>query len=139
MVLRSSFTLAGLAMLMLAAVANAHHSGGMYDDKKEATVEGIVIAFEWTNPHVVLRVLESSQAGQPPKTWVIGLTSPGNLTRMGWSKRTFNPGDRVRVVIAPLRNGDSGGFFSRAVFLDTGREVRAPYSAAAVNSAPNLK
>ena len=29
------------------------------------------------------------------------LTSPGNLTRMGWTRRSFNPGDQIELSSDP--------------------------------------
>jgi hypothetical protein len=40
------------------------------------------------------------------------------LGRRGWSKNTFKPGDRVKMVIAPLKSGEPGGTLLRATLAD---------------------
>jgi hypothetical protein len=45
----------------------------------------------------------------------------GNLTRIGWSKRSFSAGDRVELDIHPLRDGRHGGAFKKATILATGQ------------------
>ena len=128
-----------IALLSLACtVADAHHAVTMYNMDRPITIEGVVKSFEWTNPQVIVRVVANHEADQPEKTWAILATSPGNLTRVGWTRHTFKSGDRVRMVIGPLRNGDPGGGFVRATLLDTGQEVSEIASAAA-NSTSNLK
>ncbi len=102
--------------------ALAHHSFAMYDSAKLVTLKGTVKSFEWTNPHAILWVTTGPVAGQAPELWSVELsTSPGNLTRMGWSKRSLNPGDRVAVDINPLRSGQKGGSLKKVVLVDTGQ------------------
>jgi hypothetical protein len=131
-------TIAGLALLVAGGPALAHHSGAMYDSQNKTTIDGVVKTFEWTNPHVVLRVTENPRPGSPEKTWDILATSPGNLTRAGWTKRTFKEGDRVTVVVSPLRNGDPGGAFVSATLIETGQQVTEA-NIGTVNGASNLK
>ena len=40
-----------LTLAAVAVPAVAHHSGAMFDDKKEVTVSGVVKEFQYTNPH----------------------------------------------------------------------------------------
>lgn len=112
-----------MALALVAGTALAHHSSAMYDMTKKLTFEGVVKELAWTNPHVVLTVVASAKEGQPAQTWSLESTSPGNLVRAGWTKRTFKAGDNVKVVFSPLRNGKPGGWFVSAILLDTGKEV----------------
>jgi hypothetical protein len=110
---------AACAGLTLAPAAFTHHSSSMYDRTKPVTMEAEVVEFQWVNPHAhVVVVPAKPTAGGERKTWSVELTSPGVLTRNGWSKRTFNPGDRVTLQFAPLRNGDPGGYFLQATLAD---------------------
>jgi hypothetical protein len=77
----------------------------------------------WTNPHVFLDVYANSTAKPEIQVWSIELTSPGNLTRRGWTKRTLKPGDDVVVTIAPLRDGKPGGGLRKVVNTATGQEL----------------
>ena len=55
------------------------------------------------------------------EVWTIELpTSPGNLARMSWTKRSLKPGDHVIVELNPLRDGQHGGSFKKVTLVDTG-------------------
>ncbi len=57
--------------------------------------------------------------------WTVELTSPGNLTRLGWSRKSLNPGDKVIVEVNPLRDGQKGGGFRKATLVATGQVLQA--------------
>jgi hypothetical protein len=106
---------------VLAMPAYAHHSFAMFDFNNTVTFKGTVKEFRWTNPHVVLLVEGSAQPGVAPEVWSMELTSPGNLTRGGWSRHSFKPGDRIELEFNPLRDGKHGGAFRKATLLETGQ------------------
>jgi hypothetical protein len=101
---------------LLAQAASAHHSSSMYDRDAPLTIEAEVVEFRWVNPHSYLTVVETRDTSR--KSWWIETSSPGVLTRSGWTKRTFNPGDKIKLTFAPLRNGDAGGYFVEATLAD---------------------
>ena len=101
---------------LLAQAAFAHHSTSMYDRTAPVTIEAEVVEFRWVNPHSNLTVVDT--AGAAKKMWSIEMSSPGVLTRSGWNKRTFNPGDKITLKFGPLRNGDAGGIFLEATLAD---------------------
>jgi Family of unknown function (DUF6152) len=107
---------AGLFGLGLGPAVLAHHSTSMYDRSAPVTIGAEVIEFRWVNPHSYLTVVETSETAT--KTWSIEMSSPGVLTRSGWTKRTFNPGDKITLTFGPLRNGDAGGIFLEATLAD---------------------
>ena len=115
----SSLALVALS-LGAAATAFAHHSFAMFDFSKKVSIHGAVKEFQWTNPHVVLWVDVPASAGETAGTWSLELTSPGNLTRTGWSRRAFAAGDEVIVELNPLRNGRHGGALVKATMVKTG-------------------
>ncbi len=90
-----------LGMAILPAAALAHHSFAMFDFSKTTTLKGTVKDFQWTNPHVTLWVVGAPAAGGAAELWTAELTSPGNLTRLGWTKRSLKTGDRVVLDINP--------------------------------------
>jgi hypothetical protein len=109
----------GLVAAGAALPSLAHHSTSMYDRSAPVTIEAEVVEFRWVNPHSTLTVVESAAAsGAAPKTWSVEMSSPGVLTRNGWTKRTFNPGDRITLKLGPLRTGDAGGIFMEATLAD---------------------
>jgi hypothetical protein len=101
---------------LLAHAALAHHSTSMYDRNTPITIVAEVVEFRWVNPHSNLTVVDTADAAR--KMWSIEMSSPGVLTRSGWNKRTFNPGDKITLKFGPLRNGDAGGIFLEATLAD---------------------
>jgi hypothetical protein len=109
--------------------AHAHHSFAMFDPAHPVTLNGTVKDFQWVNPHAVLWVYAAPDATGLPVLWTIELTSPGNLSRSGWTRHVLNPGDRVTVEIAPLRSGAHGGAFRRLTLTDSGKTLTSEFSA----------
>ncbi len=114
----------GVAAVLPAA---AHHSFATYDRTKTVTIKGTVKTFQWTNPHCVLWVVIQPAGGGDPQEWSIETTSPGVLTRSGWTRHSLNPGDRVSVEFNPLRDGSHGGGLNSVTLLDTGQTLKAGF------------
>jgi hypothetical protein len=111
----------GCALGLAAAPAFAHHSFAMYDQARLVTLNGTVKDFEWTNPHSVIFLITGGMGGKPEDLWSVELpTSPGNLSRLGWSKHSLNAGDKVAIEINPLRDGRHGGSLKKVTVLATG-------------------
>lgn len=121
---KTAIALALSATVALVGTASAHHSFAMFDPAKVITLQGKVKEFRWVNPHVSLFVDVAAPAGQSG-VWSVELTSPGNLTRLGWSRQSLKPGDRVSVEVNPLRDGQHGGGFRKATLLDNGTVLQA--------------
>lgn len=122
--IRKTLIAAALGLITIAGAAQAHHSFAMFDPAKVVTLQGKVKEFRWVNPHVSLFVDVPGPGGQAG-VWSIELTSPGNLTRLGWTRQALKPGDRVSVEISPLRDGQHGGGFRKVTLLDTGKTLQA--------------
>lgn len=121
---RSLAAAAALTLAGLAGSASAHHSFAMFDPAKVVTLQGKVKEFRWVNPHVSLQV-DVAGPGATSGVWAVELTSPGNLTRLGWSRKSLNVGQRVAVEVNPLRDGQHGGGFRKVTLLDTGQVLQA--------------
>ncbi|MGC1521656.1 MAG: DUF6152 family protein [Steroidobacteraceae bacterium] len=111
------------AALAAAGPAMAHHSFAMYEPTKTLTFKGTVKSFQWTNPHVVVWVLVQPDGGGAPQEWSFETTSPGVLTRNGWTRQSLKAGDRVSVTFSPLRDGSHGGGLNSVTLLDTGQKL----------------
>jgi hypothetical protein len=105
----------------LAVPAAAHHSAAMFDKEKVLKVAGKVKVGQWTNPPVAIYVEEPAASGAEPLVWVCELTSPGNLARLGWTKRSIKAGDKVTIEFNPLRNGKRGGWLKKITLADSGK------------------
>ena len=117
--------------------AVAHHSFAMFDFDKTVSCPATVKEFRWTNPHVTLLIEAAPNSGDAPEAWSLELTSPGNLTRLGWTHSSFKPGDRIDIQFNPLRDGKHGGAFRQAKIQATGQVLAS--SVRDANDSPNLK
>ena len=103
--------LGALAAAALAAgPALAHHSFAMFDMTQVKPVSGVVTDFQWTNPHTWIWLDVPAAAGANEQWGVEGM-SPNFLERRGWSKNTLKVGDKVTVMVHPVKNGGKGGSF----------------------------
>jgi hypothetical protein len=109
-------------LLSLGGIAAAHHSGAAYDMEHPRDMEGTVKTVNWTNPHITFVVEADAKDGQPAQSFAFEVSSPGVLTRSGWTKRSLQPGDHAVFHYAPLRDGNPGGFLLR-VKLQSGQEL----------------
>jgi hypothetical protein len=114
----------GVIALSMSGAALAHHSFAMFDRDALVTLVGTVHEFQWTNPHSFIEVDVPDEKGQVQK-WSVEMNSPNNLQRHGWRSSTLKSGDKVTVVINPLRDGKKGGLFV-SVILPNGKELVEP-------------
>ncbi len=91
-----------------AGPAGAHHSFTMFDDTQQILIEGKVTAWHFTNPHTWLHV-EAPNAEGEMQTWSFEGGAVVHAVRLGVTGRTFQPGETVRVVMAPLKDGRPAG------------------------------
>jgi hypothetical protein len=120
---RASMGVVLAAVVGAASPAAAHHSFAMYEPTKTLTFKGTVKSFQWTNPHVILWVLVQPDGGGAPQEWSFETTSPGVLTRNGWTRQSLKAGDKVSVTFSPLRDGSRGGGLNSVTLLDTGQTL----------------
>lgn len=108
-------------VLLLTSVAPvvAHHSPAAFDRTKEVKLVGTVKEFRWQNPHTWIEVLVPDDKGKEV-LWGVELTSPTYLIRAGWKSNIIKPGDKVTVVVNPVRSGEPSGIF-RSLTLPDGR------------------
>jgi hypothetical protein len=114
--------LATCLLMGFGSIAAAHHSAAAYDFDNSQTVQGTLKQDNWTNPHITFVVETDVKEGPQSGTWVFEVSSPGTLTRSGWTKRSLQPGDHATFLYAPLRDGKSGGLL-RKVTLPDGKEL----------------
>src|ERR1700722_16807473 len=119
--------ISGLALLLIARSAAAHHSGAMFDSQKSITLHGTVRLFQWTNPHCWIQLLVPAPAGTTE--WSIEMGSNGNLYRNGWRSSTLNAGENITAIVHPVRDGTAAGQFVSATAADGSSLGRAPATA----------
>ena len=116
---RIGSVLAAVGALAAAAPALAHHSFAMYDNDHQMKLVGTVTKFQWTNPHVYID-LENNDTGAKVARWTIECANPGILDRVGWKFNMIKPGDKLTVIVAPLRSGEAGALLKQVTLPEGG-------------------
>jgi hypothetical protein len=96
--------------------AHAHHSAGMFDDQSSITLVGTVKQFQWTNPHCWIQMLIPDKSG--PVEWSVEMGSPSQLFRGGWKPKSLQVGDKIVVIVHPMRDGTTGGLYVSSTRAD---------------------
>jgi len=107
----------GAAALASALPAAAHHSFAMFDNEHQVKMTGVVSKFEWTNPHIYI-LMQMPDGNGGSKTYTVEGASPGILNRVGWKFNLIKPGDKLTLIIAPLRDGEGGGLLKEVTLPD---------------------
>jgi hypothetical protein len=93
-----------LAMLLLAVLAHAHHSiANVYDFSRRTTLDGVVVLFEFVNPHPFITV-DAKSAGSAPERWRLEMDNRWELAELGFEGGTLRAGDRLVLVVNPARS-----------------------------------
>ena len=100
--------------------ALAHHSFAGYEPDVQIRLVGTVTHYQWTNPHVYIR-LEAPNAEGDIVEWLIECANPGILNRVGWTWNMIEEGDQITAIVSPLRNGDPAALL-KGVRLADGSE-----------------
>jgi hypothetical protein len=115
--------------LVVPGFASAHHSATIFDRQSVVAFQGTVTGFTWANPHVYIHV-ETRDSGGEVVEWEIETDATPILTRSGWTRDSFVPGERVTVRANPDKNterrhgllisiskSDGSTFSARSYFL----------------------
>jgi hypothetical protein len=105
-------TLGALAALSMAGAASAHHAFNMYDNSKYENLTGTVQNFSWKNPHAMIDFVADTPAG--PKMWSVELSAPNIIGRRGWSAKSLKAGDKIPLVVHPMKDGSAYGLLVSA-------------------------
>src|SRR4051812_33225682 len=98
---RTTLLVSALVVAAASGIA-AHHSGAMFDRAKPLVLMGTVKEFRWVNPHAILLLETDATAGEASILWAVEFASPGNMTRMGWSRTSVNVREPIEVTVFPM-------------------------------------
>lgn len=119
---RALFKMFAAAIVLAASVpAIAHHSGAMFDDKKEITLTGVVKDFQYTNPHSWLLVDVKAADGKVT-TWGFEAEGPSTMVRAGIKRSDFQAGTPVTITGHPMKDGRPAAAWRKAVRLTDKKE-----------------
>jgi hypothetical protein len=100
-----SFTIAiAIAIASASLVVRAHHSiVAVYDTNRQVTVEGVVTAFHFVNPHPFL-MMDVTDAARKTQPWRLEVDNRWELVAIGVTAGTWKPGERIVVSGYPGRS-----------------------------------
>ncbi len=105
----NQFTLLSAWIAVASTPTLAHHSGQFFTDET-VTLTGVVKEMQLTNPHSWLEMMVPNVDGEVVQ-WSIEMSTPIQLFRAGWTRATVKPGDKVTVVVHPMRDGRPGAAY----------------------------
>jgi hypothetical protein len=117
------------ALLVAPPSSFAHHSRAMFAVSQNVTYEGIVMDYQWQNPHCHIILTVGSDAKDPSTvgTWDIEASSISVMLDEGWNRTTYKPGDPITLVAHPMKNGSKGALLFYAIRPDGTRLYRAEH------------
>lgn len=114
-------TALGVALVALGLLGSglqlfAHHGTASYDTSKTVTVKGSVTEFQFVNPHVLVFLDANDDKGAVK--WQGELTSPNHLERVGWTKSSLKPGDKITLSGYPAKSGAASLWITKVILAD---------------------
>ena len=83
----------------------AHHSKAHYEsDDKEKTLKGVVVEYQWRNPHVYVVWDVKDDTGKVVR-WTGELSSVTTSIADGLTKNSLKPGDEVTILAVGSKTG----------------------------------
>ncbi len=101
-----------IALLILTSATTTvlgHHSAAQFDFRNTVLIAGTVQEVRFANPHLRL-ILEVTDEARGTRDIEYEGHSRNNMRRQGLMPDMFTVGDEVTIRIAPMRNGDDGGY-----------------------------
>jgi hypothetical protein len=111
----------GAAAALLLPVSAHHSAAVLYHLNQQITVEGTVTRFEMGNPHARI-FFDVKAADGTSAAWMAEGGSRTVLTRLGWTGQEVKPGDAIKIIGNPSRDGSNVVHWQRLV-LPTGQEL----------------
>jgi len=113
-----------LGLVMLAAGSGpvlAHHGTSVtYDTSKTITVEGTVTEWAFTFPHSQIYFDVTGADGKVAK-WGTELGPSPTMMRnlkLGWSRESIKPGDKIKLTCNPHRVPDATACLSKEIVIN---------------------
>ena len=113
----STIALAIATLLACPWYASGHHGAAAYDQTSTRTLDAMVTAFKWTNPHALIE-FDAREASGEVTHWTAETAGLTILVRAGWSKTVLDTGAHVTISGHPARNGTPSMILERVVLPD---------------------
>jgi hypothetical protein len=114
-----------LALGAFFAAANtpvlAHHSAAQFDFRNTVDITGVVKYARFSNPHAKI-ILEVTDEQRGTREIEYEGHSRNNMYRQGLRPEMMHEGDEITIRIAPMRNGEDGGYVT-ALLTEDGEAI----------------
>ena len=98
-------TSAGIALLLIASGASAHHAfSAEFDAARPIELRGVVTKTEWINPHSWITI-EVERDDGTTETWEIEAGAPNSMFRRGFTRNSLPDGTEILVTGYQARDG----------------------------------
>ena len=119
--LRAFFLLLAATVIAGLPLAAHHGRGATFDMKKQLTLKGAVSQVRWQNPHVLISIDVTDDAGNSV-TWTFENSNVHTLATQGYNRNTLKIGQPVTAVLNPAVNGAPLGIIVKVILAD-GKEI----------------
>jgi hypothetical protein len=116
-----SFLVLVLGLFVASTPIFAHHGASVYDSTKLTTFKGTVTDFQFMNPHTEIWFEVAGANGKVDK-WTGEAPSLTTMSRLGWNKNLFKPGDQITFIGNVAKSG-SHIMRLRKVVFPNGKET----------------
>src|SRR5206468_7215276 len=107
--MRTACIALGIAFIIsIGMPATAHHSAALQDFTKRVEMQGVVQSWRIMNPHgkLVVQVIDAKGT----RAIEFETHSRNNVYRAGYRDGMIKAGDKIKVYVAPNRDGTDGGY-----------------------------
>jgi hypothetical protein len=107
----ASIALVALAIVLIISIgipATAHHSAAGQDFTKRVEMQGVVKSWQIMNPHGKLVIQVTDAKGT--RAIALETHSRNNVYRAGYRDGMIKVNDKIKVYVAPNRDGTDGGY-----------------------------
>jgi Family of unknown function (DUF6152) len=104
-------------LFLVRGPALAHHGGAEYDKTKLLNLKATITEFRFINPHVLFLFDVKDDQGNV-ENWQGEASNPLQLTRQGWNKNTFKPGDQITIIGNPTKTGVKSLWITRIILAN---------------------
>ena len=120
---KAALCMAGVAVgaLLSSLTVTAHHGAATFDTGKKLELEATVTEWIWANPHCFLKFDAKDDTGAM-RNWAVETQNPTDMSKRGWRRISFKPGDEVTVTLQAVKNGAPVGRV-RHVILANGQTL----------------
>jgi len=116
--MKFKYLLVFIAPFLTCQLVFAHHGNFTYDGDTIITLQGEVVAYNYTNPHgsIVLRTESDTDIH-------IEIDGPSLIGPMGTDRMSLQPGDRIVAYVSPNNIGKENEVLGREVIREDGSAV----------------